>query len=167
MKQLVLDQPTAISLYPSAAPEFKVMLESSFGKTLFLKKITERVTTWEDVCREANVDPINYLPYPPSQRDEDVPLTEEEESINAFAKVSLIRKVLNEEWVADWDNDSQYKYHICFNMSPSGFGLDYVLFWNSLSVCGSRLVFRSDAVARHAAKHFLPVFKTLFLISNK
>ena len=49
-KTLVLDDQKAKELYQTAAPEFKAMLEQSFGKAHFLIKITDRIKSWEDVC---------------------------------------------------------------------------------------------------------------------
>ena len=50
MKQkLEMDGKTAIKLYPTAAPEFKEMLEQTFGKEHFTQKITDRVRGYLDV----------------------------------------------------------------------------------------------------------------------
>ncbi len=52
-KPLELDEVTARKLYPSAAPEFKELLEQNFGgKEFFNQKIIDKVKVWDDVLRE-------------------------------------------------------------------------------------------------------------------
>ena len=42
-KSLQIDENKAFDLYQTATPEFKQMLEDSFGKEFFKRKITDRV----------------------------------------------------------------------------------------------------------------------------
>ena len=49
-KSLQIDENKAFDLYQTATPEFKQMLEDSFGKEFFKRKITDRVKSYEDAC---------------------------------------------------------------------------------------------------------------------
>lgn len=54
-KQLELDEKTALRLYPTAAPEFKELLEQNFGKDFFNRDITERINGYNDILEMSNV----------------------------------------------------------------------------------------------------------------
>lgn len=120
---LTLNTAKAKELYPTAAPEFKQMLESSFGKETFFEKITDRIKTLADVFSiikpsKEEFDLINYVG---SNR----------RIIGAkhLMLIEMIAEVLNEGWQADWTNSSQYKYYPWFKYT-SGFGFSY-------SYCGN------------------------------
>lgn len=51
MKNLQINEDKALKLYPNASAEFKQMLDDSFGKEFFSRKITDRVKTF--ICRKA------------------------------------------------------------------------------------------------------------------
>ena len=53
-KQLELDEQTARRLYPTAAPEFKELLEQNFGKEFFSQKITDRIKDYNDILTIGN-----------------------------------------------------------------------------------------------------------------
>lgn len=57
MEALKLNKETAIKLYPTAAPEFKKMLEETFGERALLGNIIERVTGFESACEELGTTP--------------------------------------------------------------------------------------------------------------
>lgn len=83
----------------------------------------------------------------------------------AYRIVKLLVKSLNEGWTPDWSNHNEYKYYPWFEMlGSSGFrfiGYDY---WYSASDVGSRLCFKTRALAEHAGKHFTDVYKQLMVI---
>ena len=110
--------------------------------------ITDRLKTFSDVCEELGLDAAKVLPYPDPQSDE-------EHGINAFAKVQLIAKALNDGWEPNWNDEYEYKYYPWFDMRPaagSGFSnSDYVLGYTYTCV-GSRLCFKTSDLALHAAK---------------
>lgn len=60
MQTLKMDEATARRLYPGADKAFKEMLEQSFTKEFFTLKITDRVKTLDDACKELGKD-INTL----------------------------------------------------------------------------------------------------------
>lgn len=124
--------------------------------------IIERVKTFEDVCNELGITLEEALPY-----DESLLMTPDRVATNAFVKVSLIAKVLNEGWAPNWDDTSEYKYYPWFDMrnssgsgfSRSGYNLSYYH-----ATVGSRLCFKSSELVEYAAKQFETVYKQLFTI---
>lgn len=48
MKTLQLSEEQAIKMYETATPEIKIILESSFGKSLFEPEL---ITSYEDACK--------------------------------------------------------------------------------------------------------------------
>ena len=61
-KSLQIDENKAFDLYQTATPEFKQMLEDSFGKEFFKRKITDRVKSYEDACAILGIDPHTSMP---------------------------------------------------------------------------------------------------------
>src|SRR5690606_40173249 len=55
MEALKLNKETAIKLYPTAATEFRKMLEETFGEKALKPKVTDRVKTFEDRSEERRV----------------------------------------------------------------------------------------------------------------
>ena len=101
MKTLQIEENKARIIYKTASPEFKIMLEDTFGKEFFSKKVTERIKTYEDACAELGITPIceNTLLKNGFTKDE-----------IAYRKIKTIIQVLNEGWQADWTNEYQDKW---------------------------------------------------------
>jgi nitrite reductase/ring-hydroxylating ferredoxin subunit len=138
--------------FKNADTNGKKLLSDLFGENLLPLKITDRIKTWEDVCKHMQCDPVDSLPF-------ESPDNEEEEAINAYFKIRSIVYVLNEGWFPDWDNTSQYKYYPWFYMDSkagSGFGLSFggCAYGGSDSNVGSRLCFKSEELAKYAATQF-------------
>jgi len=87
-----------------------------------------------------------------------------------FLKTSLITEVINDGWVADFDNPNQKKWEIIWKKTPSGFGLSLTAASadcvNAYATVGVRLCFETEEKARHVAKHFAAEWNE-FLIINK
>jgi hypothetical protein len=91
METLKLDKPTALRLYPTAAPEFRTMLESTFGKSTFSAKITDRLTCLADCYDYLGIDPCNYKR--PS------PIDARQAAANAVLDAYIAVEAINEGWV--------------------------------------------------------------------
>lgn len=122
------------------------------------------IKTYEDICKIDGVDPIKSLPI----QD---PKTPEENAINSIAKVFRINRVLNEGWVPDWNNYSEYKYYPWFDMraaagSGSGFSSYVYAYDYVLSRVGARLVYKSRALAEFASKTFLAEYRGYMVIEK-
>lgn len=144
--------------------EAAVLRKILLGKT---GTVIERVKTFEDVCEELGIDVDGAVPYKEPKEGDLYSLSADKLAINAFAKVSLIAKALNEGWWPNWDDSSEYKYYPWFDMggsSGSGFSSsDYISSTASTSV-GSRLCFKSRELCEYAAKQFEEVYKKLFTL---
>jgi hypothetical protein len=133
-------------------------------------KATEKETTliksFEEACKIKGYDPEAVLP--------DVSLFPEkhQKALLATSKMLIIAEVLNDGWEPDWNDNDEYKYFPWFDMvyhkknNPSGFRF-------SVSVCvisftytsgGSRLCFRTRALAEYAGKQFVNIYRDMMII---
>lgn len=127
-------------------------------------QITARVKTFEDACKVLGIDPVKSLPYENPTEDED-------KATNAFKKLILIAKALNEGWKPDWGDSSQWKYYPWWDMRPeygSGLGLSFddYGYASSTSTVGSRLCFKSSALSDYFAKQFIELYSDMIVIKG-
>jgi hypothetical protein len=77
------------------------------------------IKTFEDACKAINVEPTiipDFSLFPESDR----------QAMIDHAKLVIIAKAINGDWVPDWKDWNQYKYYPWFEMgSPSGGGFSY------------------------------------------
>lgn len=153
MATLSIDDQVARKLYPTAAPEFKAILENSYPVGYFTGKITDRIKTFEDACSEVGEDP------------EDDKFEEGAPDEIAFKKIKVIVRALNEGWTPDWNNNGQYKWSPWFYLNSPGFRFSFSLFSHSASysASGSRLCFKSEELATYAGKTFLSLYQSLIV----
>lgn len=124
-------------------------------------KKTNTIKTYEDACAALGIDPSQTIQFPNTQNDLLI-------GISAFAKLLIVAQALNEGWQPDWSNYNEYKYYPWFNMDDdNGSGL-YLSFHGcgfvrSLSLVGSRLVFRSSELATYAGKQFIELYAQAFV----
>lgn len=126
----------------------KAIYQSTTAATT--QPITERVKTFEDACRELGISKIELGI---------TGMDEDQESIEAYAKLIIIARALNEGWQPDWSDQSQYKYVPWFE-HKSGFGLSYdgCDRWYSHTTVGSRLCYKSRQLAEYAGKQFADIY---------
>ena len=152
MKLLQIEDSKARILYKTATPEFKEILEDSFGKEFFSGKITDRIKTYEDACTELGEKPLN------ESELKSFGFTPDE--IN-YRKLKTVIKVLNEGWVPDWTNGNQAKWYPYFRVSSGAFvfiGASCDCSFASAGI-GSRLCLSSAELATYAGKQFVDIFK--------
>lgn len=126
------------------AAEIKLFLKKSTGN------IMDRIKEMADVYAEAGVREEDVIPYPN-------PVNAYQKGVNAFAKVSLICLVLNEVWVLNWKDSSEYKYYPLFDMrkaAGSGFSYSYCVYDDTYAAVGSRLCYKSSELAIYAGAQF-------------
>jgi hypothetical protein len=145
MKQLQISDNIARKIYGDAAPELKTILEENFGKVFFSQKITDRVKSFEDACKELGIQVC------------DVYTTYDEADEVAYKQLKTIAKALNEGWTPDWNNDNQQKWWPWFYLDR--FRLDGVYYDYTGSAVGSRLCFKSRELAEYAANQFSDLYK--------
>lgn len=136
------------------------MLEDSFGKEFFQMDITERIKTYEDTCEYLGINPKD-LPNVGCCQDED------QRSIIAYHKLIIIARALNECWRPDWKDSRQCKYVPYFNETPSSFvcGGTYCWYSNANAGSGSRLCYKTRALAEYAGRQFIDLYKDLILFT--
>ena len=144
----------ALDAYRNADASGKRLLENLHGKQVFLSamNIKERVKSFQDICDIASVDVEDFqLPYNAS---------EEEISDNAYDKLKLIIRVLNEGWKPNYRDTNEYKYYPYFryNANTGAFVYYYYLYNDSTTAVGSRLVFKSQELAIFAGELFIEIY---------
>lgn len=97
------------------------------------EKITDRVKTFEDACEVLGVYPNTTL--------------------HVTDKLKTIVTALNEGWTPDWQSN-EYKYTIYWKEENSRFVFYDCLFWCRNTSVGSRLCFKSSALAQYCATQF-------------
>lgn len=155
MTTLKIEEKEATKIYgnPNVDPVFKMILEQTFGKDFFNRKITDRIKTFSDACEISGIDP-NQDKFKNGSQDE-----------IAYAKLKIIIEVLNEGWKPDWNDENQYKNYPWFYLNgSSGFRFDGVSYYYSASDVGSRLCFKSRELAEYATKQFISLYKDFFTL---
>lgn len=119
-------------------------------------KITDRVKTFEDACEVEGLDPVALVKIWKSQGD----TTDE----IAYKKLKIITKVLNEGWVRNMFNTSEWKYYPYLDLSSgSGFSFDRTFFWYASTYMGCRLCFKNRELAEYAGRTFINEYKEFLL----
>ena len=153
MKTLKLDLDTAKTLYKDASKEFKTLLEENFGKRNLIDDVTEIITCMEDVYEHLGICEKKALPY-------SNPIDKFQRRLNNIAKLQLVAKCYNEDWVPDYNNSNEYKHYPYFNKSSGSWSVDYCHFVDCLSV-GSLVVFKTKELALKAGNNFLNIYKDI------
>lgn len=152
MKTLQIDEKKAKGLYENASPEFQAMLEDTFGKKFF-KSIQDRIKSYEDACRELGLD-LDPEDLPEVDNCE----PEDQASIIAFYKLTIIARALNEGWKPNWKDSSEYKWFPWFkvNRDAAGVGCSNTTYaaTDASAFVGSRLCCKSDELATYFGKQF-------------
>lgn len=158
MKTLQISEQKAREFYKSGSSELKSILEESFGKDFFSQKITDRVKTYEDACRELSTSPLD------ENKLMELGLTKHD---IAYQKLVTIIKALNEGWVPDVCDSSVYRWYPWFktNGSPSSFAFcdsrcDYAL---ANAGSWSRLCLKSKELSEYCGKQFIDLWKQFII----
>ena len=123
----------------------KKVLENLYGKEVFK---SEEIESFEDACSALGIKASDIL----SKHD-----TKDEE---AYKKLKIIIKALNDNWEPDWDDSNQKKWYPWFKMVRSGFRFVYSRWAVTLTdTAGSRLCFKSEKLADYAGKKFEGIYK--------
>ena len=128
------------------------------AETFTPKNIMDRVKTFDDACVTTQPTACGTIT---STRF----TNGDERSVEAYKKLIIITRALNEGWTPDWKNQREYKYYPWFDLS-SGSGLSFDGFGlrHSNSFVGSRLCFKSRELAEYAGKQFKKLYEQYFLL---
>lgn len=127
--------------------------------------IRDRVKTYEDACRVLGIDAKTpELPNIP-ERDRS--------GVTAYYKLIIIARALNEGWEPDWKDREQVKVVPYFyfdreNNTTAGFAYAYTGYAPSTAIAflGSRLCFKTKALAEYAATQFEELWRDYILYPN-
>ena len=130
--------------YSEGCDDTKKVLENLFGKEILE---SSEINSFEDACSILGIKVSDVL----SEHD-----TKDEE---AYKKLKVIIKALNDGWEPDWNDSNQKKWYAWFKMG-SGFGFGYST-WavTNANATGSRLCFKSEKLATYAGKKFGDIYK--------
>lgn len=122
------------------------------------------IKTFEDACQLLGIDPDDVLHAAHSEY-----LKNDIVSINAYSKLIIIARALNDGWKPDWQDNDQYKHYPWFDMekdknNPSGFRFYSVDCLCTTSCVGSRLCFKNEELAEYAGKQFIDLYKDFMVI---
>lgn len=149
MEELKVLKSNALEAFQNADQAGKTLLSNLLGKKHFFSKITERVFTFEDACRENESQ--HDAPFFTSLRPHE----------NARRKMEEVALALNEGVELSLSNPAQQKWYVYVIWDPkiSGFRLNGVYYDITLASAGlgSRLAFASRELAEHFAKYFMPL----------
>ena len=127
--------------------------------------ITDKVKSFEDACAVLGIAPESVIPYAN-------PKDQEEVATNAYRKLTTIAKALNEGWQPNWNDHDEWKYQPWFEVEaseekPAGSGFSITDYggWRTTTYVGSRLCFKSSALALYAGKQFADIYKDYLLFS--
>ncbi len=151
---LKIEKATAKRLYPDAPDWFKQELTKEFGEKTFQKRKFSDIKTFEDACEELGISTEQF--YGTETPDE-----------QAYKKLKIIVKAINQGWTPDWSNANQHKWWPWFNLS-SGFGFSdsFCSYGNTITYVGSRLCFESEEKSNYAAKQFIEIYKEFLTITK-
>lgn len=168
-------------------------LKETEAQTAANRPITERVKTFEDACRELGADHPFVLAYQNTNlRDPEV--AEDNRDILAYMKLRIIAAALNEGWEPEFTED-EWRWYPWFTLwteeelseksdewkadrhliSTGDYSGDYAGFACALSFLapsyaytyfGSRLCFKSEALATYCGKQFISLWADFNLIKK-
>jgi hypothetical protein len=146
--ELKIDKEKAKKLYPKADDWFKADLEEVFGTECFKKKEFTDIKTFEDACKELELDSSEV--FSSSDTPDEI----------AYMKLKTVTRAINHGWTPAWNNSNQRKWWPYFNLS-SGFGFSDTFYYydNAGTSVGSRLCFESEEKARYAGTQFKELYK--------
>jgi hypothetical protein len=130
-------------------------------KVVSPKDITKRVKSYADACRVLGIDPVNEeaLARAGFTKDE-----------IAYRKLKTIAAALNEGWKPDWNDENQYKYWPWFVYDPktAGFACAHTNYAasNTYTNVGSRLCYKTSALARYAGDTFPEIYNDFLLLNH-
>ena len=122
----------------------------------------KKIASYEDACRVLNIQPINEEVF-------NIFPKEDQRSMLAYHKLTVITRALNNGWKPNWDDQNEWKYYPLFRYVNAG--LSYASTANaatsSAANLGSRLCFPTSALAKYAAEHFADLYRDYYCFASE
>lgn len=159
METLQINKANALTAYEKANEKGKALLSNLFGKKVFIKDIRERIKTYEDACEYEGIKPLQLSDF------DHLPVQDRAYHYHDHRKV-IIKRALNEGWVADHSNPNQKKFYVWYKWvgSVRGFSFGGFGFGRTYSFVGARHEFKSRELAEYFASQFIGEVDACFII---
>lgn len=114
----------------------------------------KKIASYEDACRVLNIQPINEEVF-------NIFPKEDQRSMLAYHKLTVITRALNNGWKPNWDDQNEWKYYPLFRYVNAGLSCANAHYaaTNAHATFGSRLCFPTSALAKYAAEHFADLYR--------
>ncbi len=134
--------------YREANIEQKQMIKKYFEINIF---DLSSIKSFDDILKISGKKLEDVLIY-------NSPKTAREIRLNAICKIELIKEVVNQGWVENWNDSNEYRYYPWFHFDSGGFG-----FYGSYSHCSyfnSEVAFyKTKEISNFVGKTFLKEYK--------
>ena len=158
METISIEKTKAQAAWQTATAKERALLEKLLGTEPFTGKITDRIKTFEDACKALGIKSKEVI----SITGNDKALNNDLASINAYAKLIIITRALNDGWQPDWKDSNQYKYYPWFKMG-SGLSYDVYVLTCTDTCVGSRLCLKSAELAKYIGTQFSALYSDYFI----
>ena len=74
---------------------------------------SKKITSYEDACKVLNIQPINEEVFNAFPK-------EDQRSMLAYHKLTVITRALNNGWKPNWDDQNEWKYYPLFRYVNAG-----------------------------------------------
>lgn len=91
----------------------------------------KKIASYEDACRVLNIQPINEEVF-------NIFPKEDQRSMLAYHKLTVITRALNNGWKPNWDDQNEWKYYPLFRYVNAGLSCAYTAYAAAYG-CGYRL----------------------------
>jgi hypothetical protein len=92
----------------------------------------KKIASYEDACRVLNIQPINEEVF-------NIFPKEDQRSMLAYHKLTVITRALNNGWKPNWDDQNEWKYYPLFRYVNAGLSYAGYALLGYGYVCASRL----------------------------
>lgn len=97
----------------------------------------KKIASYEDACRVLNIQPINEEVF-------NIFPKEDQRSMLAYHKLTVITRALNNGWKPNWDDQNEWKYYPLFRYVNAGLSYAY-----EYRGCEYDCVYRLSALLSH------------------
>ncbi len=126
--------------------------------------IINRVTSFEGACEILGLNKNLFI----TITSNDCAIDNDLKSIEAYTKLIIVARALNEGWEPNWQDSSERKWYPYFNLT-SGFACSVTgCVWADTGTgAGSRLCFKTEELARYASTQFIELYKKYMIIQKQ
>lgn len=152
MTHLKLSLEKAQTTYKNGDAETKKLLIDLYGEEHFKIDVVDRLKDYESACKVLNRQPLSI---------NDFSFLGKEQARRQFARHKIVTGIeaINDGWIADFENEYQYKYYNWLYNRKNGFSFD----------CGSSFDFCSAGSdlyieSREKAEFIQKIFKDDYIV---